>query len=142
MLDPARNAEFIDLRICEDAGPDQEAHPLGIVERELPAAARHYVEEKLGVFPVLELAAAHVKRLAVDLSELHIGVADHEFPARVAHRGAAVAAAPRLMEHQQPVLFAQDADEVDGEVCGFDLFGWIGHASPRFRRSQASSGCS
>ncbi len=75
------------------------------------------------MLPVFELAAAHVERLAVHLAKLHIGVADHEFAARIAHRGAAVAAAPRLVKHQRPVLLAQDADEVNGEIGGYDLSG-------------------
>jgi hypothetical protein len=31
------------------------------------------------------------------------------------------------MKHQRPVLLAQDADEVDGQIGGLDLFGWTWH---------------
>jgi hypothetical protein len=79
------------------------------------------------VLPIFELAAAHIERFAIDFAELHVGVADHEFAPGVAHGGAAVAAAARLVEHQWPVLLAKNADKVDGEIGGFDLFGWIRH---------------
>jgi hypothetical protein len=71
---------------------------------------------KLRVFPIFKLAAAHVERLAVHLAQLHIRVACNELAARIAHRGTAVAAAPRLVEHQRPMLLAQNPYQVDCQI--------------------------
>src|ERR1035438_6036009 len=73
------------------------------------------------------LTPAHVEGFAVHLTELHVRVADDEFAARIAHRGAAIAAAPRLMEHERTMLLAEHPDEVDREIGGEDLFGKVGH---------------
>jgi hypothetical protein len=31
------------------------------------------------------------------------------------------------MEHEGAVFFAEDPDEVDGEIGSEDLLGWVGH---------------
>ena len=126
-LDATGGAEGFDLLIVEDTRADEEADAFSVVEREHAAAAGNYVEGELGVLPIFELAFAHVEGLAIDFSELDIGVAGDELATGIAHGGAAVAAAAGLMEHQRAVLLAQDADEVDGEIGGLDLDGESGH---------------
>jgi hypothetical protein len=127
LSDPAGGAEGRDLIIGEDAGADEEADAFGVVEGELATAAGDYVERELGMLPVFELALAHVERLAVNFAQLHVRVADEKLAARIAHGGAAVAAASGLVEHEGAVLFAQYADEMNGEISGEDLFGCLGH---------------
>jgi hypothetical protein len=93
----------------EDTGARQEADAEGRLERESTAPARHHVDDQLGVFPDLELQGADVERGAADVSEQDVTGTDPEFAARIAHRGTAVTAAPRLVEEQGAVLRFQTA---------------------------------
>lgn len=62
------------------------------------------------MLPVLELRRAHAEGHAADFAEVNVGAAEYEFIARVAHRGAAVAAAAGLMEEQGAVLAGELGD--------------------------------
>jgi hypothetical protein len=128
-LNAAGGAQVLDLRVVEDAGANEEAETFGAFEREHSTAAGNDIERELGVLPILELAAAHIEGLAVDFAELNVGVADEEFTARIAHGGAAITAAARLVKHERTILLAQDTDEVNGEIGCEDLFGEIRHRS-------------
>src|ERR1700686_342841 len=65
-LDAAGFAESGDLVVGEDAGADEEADALAVLEGEHAAHAGDHVEHDLGVLPVLELAAADVEGRAVE----------------------------------------------------------------------------
>src|SRR6202034_4119968 len=94
LLNPSRSAQRAYLLTGKHARADQEAHTLGPLKREHAPASRHHVQDNLRVFPILELAAAHIKRrLAAQGGQQHIAVADQELSTRIAHRRAAIAAA-------------------------------------------------
>ncbi len=113
---PAARSSTI-LGIIEDTGADEEPETFRSIERKHAATTRDHVENQLRVLPILKLAAAHVKWLAVHLAQLHIRIANQELATRIAHRGAAIAAAPRLVEHQRPMLFTKDPGQMDCQVC-------------------------
>ena len=56
------------------------------------------------MLPVLELLGADVEGRTRDLAQEHVALSDSELAARIAHRGTAVAAAPRLVEQKRAVL--------------------------------------
>jgi len=56
------------------------------------------------MLPILKLAPAHIKRNASNGGQEHILIPHQKLSARIAHRGAAIAAASRLMKHQLPCL--------------------------------------
>jgi len=76
-------------------------------ERHAGAFARCDVEHERGTVPALVLLGVDEERATVDLVEEEVVRPDEKLPLREAHRGAAVAAAPRLEEHQRTVLGAQ-----------------------------------
>ena len=88
----------------EDAGTGEETDTERCLERESAAPARHHVDDQLGVLPDLELQGADVERDAEDVSEQDVAGTNSELAARITHRGAAVAAAPRLVKEQGAVL--------------------------------------
>lgn len=88
----------------------QEADALRRFDREAGSSPRHDVDDEVGVLPVLELRRAHAEGHAADFAEVHVGAAEYEFIARVAHRGAAVAAAAGLMEEQGAVFGGEPGD--------------------------------
>ena len=81
--------------------------------------------------PSLELLAVHPELAAGNLAHLLVDSPQLELPNLKTHGGAAVAAAPGLMEHDGPVLALQFFDE---------LARGLGHAHAiGFRKSQALS---
>src|SRR5690606_20525361 len=109
----------------EDARAGEEAHALGNLEREAGAAARHDVDDELGMLPILELVARHVEGMAGDLAHQHVGLADPEVAGREAHRRAAVAAAAGLMEHERAMPVLEYGDQ---PACGSGAGDTLDHA--------------
>lgn len=72
------------------------------------------------MLPVLELRRAHAEGHAADFAEEHVGAAEYEFVARIAHRGAAVAAAAGLMEEQGAVFGGEPGDPFERRGGGAD----------------------
>src|SRR5215217_1490846 len=90
------------LLIREDTASREEAHTQGRLQAEARAPSRHHVQRQVRVLPDLELRTADVDGAAFDFAQEDIPLADTELLRRVAHGRAAVAAAPRLVEHQRP----------------------------------------
>src|SRR5262249_33241049 len=63
------------------------------------------------VLPQLELLAVHPELAARNLADFLVDAAELEFTDWKAHGGAAIAAAPRLMEHERPMLLLQPLDD-------------------------------
>lgn len=98
----------------------QEADAFRRFDREAGSAAGHDVDDEVGVLPVFELRRAHAEGHAADFAEVHVGAAEYEFVARVAHRGAAVAAAAGLMEEQGAVFGGELGDPFERFRGGAD----------------------
>lgn len=98
----------------------QEADALRRFDREAGSSPRHDVDDEVGVLPVLELRRAHAEGHAADFAEVNVGAAEYEFIARVAHRGAAVAAAAGLMEEQGAVFGGELGDPFERFRGGAD----------------------
>jgi len=96
------------------------------------------VPKPLVVFtPKSLLRADAAKSAAADFTEQKIVWSEQELAGTEAHRRAAVAAAPRLEEHQRSVRGGQALDRRDRGVGGDDL---SGHVSTPPRRTRAGSG--
>ncbi len=98
-------------------------HPLRAFQREHASAARHHINDELGMLPVLKLGSRHVERRIAKRSYEHIFVSEQELSTGVAHRGATIAASTRLMKHEVPVLAMKGGNEGDRGVCSKDLVG-------------------
>src|SRR6266699_3975734 len=110
--DPPRRPQRPNLLIREHPRPDQKPNTLPVLQRKHPPAPRHHIQNQLRVLPVLKLALAHIKRSLTQGSHQHIAIADQKLPPRITHRGAAVAAASRLMKHQLPMLRLEPAHQL------------------------------
>ena len=102
--------------VGEEAGANEEAKAEGDFEREAGPAAGRHVHRELGVLPVFELAGAHKKVAAVNLSQPHVVAANAEFPLGEAHGRGAVAAAAALVEHERTVFIAQQINSGFGSL--------------------------
>jgi hypothetical protein len=125
--DAVGGAEFCNLIIVEDAGADEKANTFWTFEREHTATARNDVKDELGMLPVLKLRPAHIEGRVAECADEHVFIPDHEIAARIAHRRAAIAAAPGLVEHQIAMLAVEGRDEIDGSVGGENLVGESRH---------------
>jgi len=66
--------------------------------------------------PAPVLLAVHPELAARDLAHLDINASQLEFAHGKTHRGAAIAAAPRLMKHQRAVFALQLLNQLPGRV--------------------------
>src|SRR5690349_10604451 len=110
------NVPWDGLRRCAHRRADQEPHVGRRLHREAGAAPRHYIDRPPRVRPTLVLFAIHPEFTARDLANLDIDAAQLEFAQRKTHRGAAIAAAPRLMKHQRAVFAPELLNEPAGRV--------------------------
>ena len=78
-------------------------HTLQSLEREAIGGARRDVDQKPRFAPPLVLLGVDVERRAADLAELYVMDCNRQLTVLQAHRGTAVAAAPRLKERQRPM---------------------------------------
>lgn len=104
------------LVVGEHPAADEEAQAARALDREARAAPRHHVDGEVRVLPVLELRRPDEEGRAGHDAEQHVALADAELAARVAHGGAPVAAAARLVEHQRPVLAREVGEQGSGGV--------------------------
>src|SRR5580700_10884410 len=89
--------------IAVKPGARQEAHALRAFERKHTSASGHDIDDQMRVLPVFELRSPDVERMTADLTQQDVLRPDHKIATWIAHRGAAIAAAPRLMKHQRPM---------------------------------------
>src|SRR5262249_12026210 len=108
------------LLVRVEARARQEAQAFGPLERKHTATPFGHIDDEVRVIPVLELGLAHVERLSADLTEQYVDVADREFLAREAHRRAAIAAAPGLVEQEWAVPRSELANELERGGCSTD----------------------
>lgn len=78
-------------------------HTLESFKREAIGGAWRDVDQKPRFAPPLVLLGIDVERRAADLAELHVVERNRQLTVLQAHRGTAVAAAPRLKERQRPM---------------------------------------
>src|ERR1700727_1860087 len=78
-------------------------HTLESLEREAIGGAGRDIDQKPRFAPSLVLFGVDVERRAADLAELHVVERYRQLTLLQAHRGTAVAAAPRLKERQRPM---------------------------------------
>src|SRR5437762_2249987 len=89
------------LIVGEQARTKQEALSGAVIEREHAADAGDDIHDQLGVSPVAVLLKPDIERCTAKAAEVDVGFANVEFPGRIAHWRAAVAAAARLEEHDR-----------------------------------------
>lgn len=166
-LNASCHAQGSDLVIGKDTRADQEADAFAVLEREHTAASGNYIENKLSVFPVFELAAAHIKRRIAKRANQNIAVAEQKFASWIAHRRTTIATAARLVKHKVAMFSVELRHQFDGSIGGEDLIGnarhggltqnielqfcthrelrWVqnlNRTEPRSRRSPSHWGCS
>ena len=122
-LDPPDGFQGCVFVVGEDAGSDEEAEAFGAFEGEHAAAAGYHVHSELGVFPVFELAAAHIKWRVANFAQPDVIIPQQELAARKAHRRAAVAAAAGLMKHQIAVARLELFDARERRIGSEHLLG-------------------
>jgi hypothetical protein len=85
LVPPLHGWERLQLLLGEEAGTDQEPHPLGSLYREAAAPTGHHIDREMRVFPVFVLFWPHVKRRGLHVTEENLAVAYTEVIAREAH---------------------------------------------------------
>src|SRR6476659_1420494 len=78
-------------------------HTLQALEREALGGAGRDVDQEPRFAPPLVLIGVDVERRAPDLAESHVMERNRQLTVLQAHRGGAVAAAPRLKEGERPM---------------------------------------
>src|SRR3954471_6463575 len=96
--------------------PDQEPHVGRCLDGEAGAPSRHNINRPSRMRPTSVLLPVHPELTARDLADFHIDATQLEFTDWKTHRGAAITAAPRLMEHQRAVLSFELLNELAGRV--------------------------
>lgn len=114
------------LLVGQQSGAHDESHAFRCFQRESATPALDDIHGEMGVFPPLELIAAHPEfGMPRETSEQYVGAADPEFSGRKAHRRAAVTAPTGQVEQDRPVLFDQ-APQHDlrrfGQLYAMDSF--------------------
>ena len=89
-------------------------HTFQSLEREAIGGAGRDVDQKPRFAPPLVLLGVDVERRAADLAELHVMERNRQLTVLQAHRGTAVAAAPRLKERQRPVGGHEAMNHLEG----------------------------
>ena len=121
-----------------EARAGEKAHPERTLEGEHATAPAHHDDDQMLVLPVLELGGADVKRLPADLAEVNVLLADQELAALKTHRGAAIAAAARLVEEEGAMSRRELANELERARRGAHPGGRL-HGFRRTRAPSASS---
>src|SRR5665647_882578 len=109
--------QLFPLFIAVEPGTDDKTQPSGPLQRKLAARAGYGIERQMRVFPVLELAQAHVKRYSANPTQFDVCAAQIELSIRIAHRCAAIAAAAGLMKHEFAVLGLQFINQRERGFC-------------------------
>ena len=95
--------QFMGFIVGKDSATSEKTNTFRRLKGKPRSAARHDVDDQLGVRPVRVLRTADKEFAVGDGAEPHILPAGAELAGRVAHRRRAIATAARLVKRQRPV---------------------------------------